>query len=486
MADMLMGKDLNSFYGSQRMAPSGNHVALRDPRLHRLPDKVDRYTYQMLVESKSIANLIRYVLVGDSSFSGLLAEMAELSRLSSATNIEHVLQWVITIDNSGSMSIYEKFLFEALVVVLEVMKKAEADVAVAKIGSVEHEKIIKEFGTSIDAKGGQFILDNITLNEGSKLASGTQAVCNSIWGSSYRRGDNAPKKDANGRMIQKHHLMILITDAHSEEVFEGASAFRNLKDNFDIIMSLLVISSDSDAAFLQTCKTIATSEQLLIMLDPRIADTMQTAIGKLLLNMFNAMHSILAKANNAAAGHSAGTIVAPAISTISLILPLLPFDSIRPIGEDAKRSINLETSLKGGAALPDVLYRVSARNSTLPSELVADAPNEDSLAEDRRASLLDAQNRLVKYFAAHAHPNQGQKVAEAAKYWENAAILLAPDIASLANAFEDDTESAVAASLVMITTALTTIGLEHFSLMTFGDRVRVLKTSEQPWDQAAQ
>ena len=109
---------------------------------------------------------------------------------------------------------------------------------------------------------------------------------NGIWGANYKRGDNAAKTNDQGRLVQQHHLMLLITDANSEEVYNGAQAFRSLIERFDVTMSLLVVNKSRSPEFVQTCKTLANSDKLLAMIDPRLAGTMQTAIAGLLLNMF--------------------------------------------------------------------------------------------------------------------------------------------------------------------------------------------------------
>jgi len=351
---------------------------------------------------------------------------------------------------------------------------------------------------------------------------------------------------------------MLITDAHSEEIHAGAQDFRNLIENFDMVMSLLVVNQDTSQEFRQTCLTLTRSEHLLTMLNPKVANTMHTAIAGLLLNLFSAVKGVVSRCNVeyraslaevAAASTDEGS--SPQVGRGTFIERFLPYDVPRPVDVDAVRTSSLEKSLKDSSApRPDVLYRVSARSSTLPAELTADTPSTDPFETTRRESLEEAKANLIKFQTESIIPDRRGGVTEAVKIWEKSCLLLASDIAALATVFEDDVfqfnrftrrraalkgstlylpglikaiitdfnfkkifgsrtaggrrqysvtilvdisasmmgqmESAVAATLVMLTTALTVVGLDHFSLMTFGDRVRLLKSSEQPWDATAQ
>jgi len=125
--------------------------------------KHERWTYQLLVESKPLTEFLVHVL---RDFHGWFKEFYR------QTTQLHRFEWCIMVDNSGSMLAKENQTMEALVLVMEMLKRLEHPFAVARFGNRKSQRILKPFNEHLTHEVGQRILESFSYDEGTYPASG--------------------------------------------------------------------------------------------------------------------------------------------------------------------------------------------------------------------------------------------------------------------------------------------------------------------------
>ncbi|CAF1634116.1 unnamed protein product [Rotaria magnacalcarata] len=143
-------------------------------------------------------------------------------------------EWVIMIDNSGSMSIYENYIQEAIIIILETLRKLECRVAVGRFGnrSEGSQVILKPFDRPLTFRVGQMILEGLTFCESSHISTGVAAIAAHSWGHSDTTSTNNVKR-----------IALVITDALSTEIREDKDQFAETKAAFNFSLALLHVRS---------------------------------------------------------------------------------------------------------------------------------------------------------------------------------------------------------------------------------------------------
>ncbi|CAF4974908.1 unnamed protein product, partial [Rotaria sp. Silwood1] len=144
--------------------------------------KPNRWTYQKLVEIPSIAE-------------------------------QHYIHWCILIDNSGSMSIHRNAIYESLVVLMESLRKLESTFAVARFGSRNNQKILKNLHELFTNQDGEYVLQALTFDEGTYPATGLARVAETVFPS------NQPNPPPHTVI---HRLVLMITDGLTDENKEAS------------------------------------------------------------------------------------------------------------------------------------------------------------------------------------------------------------------------------------------------------------------------
>ncbi|CAF1681318.1 unnamed protein product, partial [Rotaria sordida] len=180
-----------------------NPMAIYNTKLEELLNiQSNTWSYQKLASCQSINFVIDKVC----------AEIRDqLSDLFNKCSNSVVFEWVIMIDNSGSMSIYENYIYEALIIMLETLRKLECRVAVGRFGnrSERSQVILKPFDQPLTFRVGQMILEGLTFCESSHISTGIAAIAGYIWGQSGIPSTNTVKR-----------IALVITDALSTELRE--------------------------------------------------------------------------------------------------------------------------------------------------------------------------------------------------------------------------------------------------------------------------
>ncbi|CAF1361600.1 unnamed protein product [Adineta steineri] len=159
-----------------------------------------KWTYTKLVESQVIAQMIDTILDKFRS---------EQERLTSNLIEQHELQWCIMIDNSGSMSLHRTFIFGALVIIMEVLRKLESKFAVTRFGGRTNQKILKNLNDHFTHGDGEFVLEALTFDEGTYPATGLARITKKVF----------PKQtltNSNSNTIV-HKIVIILTDGLTQE-----------------------------------------------------------------------------------------------------------------------------------------------------------------------------------------------------------------------------------------------------------------------------
>ncbi|CAF5144272.1 unnamed protein product, partial [Rotaria sp. Silwood1] len=157
--------------------------------------KIENWTYQKLVKSKTISWMIDTMLEEFQKRWEIL--------LNNRTNQLEV-RWCILIDNSGSMSLHRNSIYESLVILMELLRKMEFKFAVARFGGRTNQKILKDIDKGFTDQDGQYILEAITFDEGTYPATGLQRIANKI----FPKTESEPKA---------HQLVLMITDGLTQE-----------------------------------------------------------------------------------------------------------------------------------------------------------------------------------------------------------------------------------------------------------------------------
>ncbi|UJR07196.1 hypothetical protein I4U23_011484 [Adineta vaga] len=172
-----------------------SRAALRPSQKH------ERWTYELLVEAPPIAQMVDLIVQGFRSYwEKLMTSMSILD--------QHQIHWCIIIDNSGSMSIHRNAIYEALVVIMELLRKLESKFAVARFGTRTNQKILKNFDDLFTNQDGQYVLEALTFDEGTYPATGLLRIVDRVF-----------PIDKSGKALDNtiHRLVLMITDGLTQE-----------------------------------------------------------------------------------------------------------------------------------------------------------------------------------------------------------------------------------------------------------------------------
>eukprot|EP00937_MAST-01D_sp_MAST-1D-sp2_P001912 g1912.t1 len=200
--------------------------------------KRDRWTYEMLAESQAISKYSNRVLKQCRD---------EIVRHAQTGASMHTFEWVCLVDNSGSMSVRADQTAEALVVLLEVLRKMECPFAVATFGSERNQTVLKQFNQPCTYKVGEAVLSGLTFDDGSKLVTGLEVNAKTLFRQREKLDD--------ARKATTHRIMLIITDGFSDELkaHEGAGksfpeVCTNVKDTYDLEVAVLQMPSVQPAS----------------------------------------------------------------------------------------------------------------------------------------------------------------------------------------------------------------------------------------------
>ena len=170
---------------------------VEDP-VHIEPSRHDNWTYQLLLDNAVFAKCLKTIMRGlEKSQTALYKASAE----------RHIIEWCLLVDNSGSMITKEHQTKEALVLVMEMLRRLEFCFAVALFGDSTSQRMQKLMKDPFTINVGQQIIDSFTFDEGTFPASAIKNVAQKVWPS----GLSGEEKG------QCHRVMLMIVDGLTQE-----------------------------------------------------------------------------------------------------------------------------------------------------------------------------------------------------------------------------------------------------------------------------
>jgi hypothetical protein len=93
----------------------------------------------------------------------------------------HRFEWVLMLDNSGSMRSKRREVLQAVTLIMEVLRRLECPFAVVRFGMKGKQRTLKRMQDHFSSKRGQAIFDGYTCDEGTYPASACAYVAKAVW-----------------------------------------------------------------------------------------------------------------------------------------------------------------------------------------------------------------------------------------------------------------------------------------------------------------
>ena len=151
--------DFNEFYKNAKSTKrdANYFVDIEEPWIAPPPPASEKWTYQLLAESEPMTRLCKMAL---DQFRGRFEDFQQ--RVSEY----HQFEWLILVDNSGSMSLNRNQLSETLVFVMETLRKLECRFAIGRFGNKGNPRLLKDLHTPFSHELGEQILECFDFSEG--------------------------------------------------------------------------------------------------------------------------------------------------------------------------------------------------------------------------------------------------------------------------------------------------------------------------------
>lgn len=175
MADQISKCNLIDFYKKGRKIGDTGGFLADTIDVQAEKQKNEKWTYQLLVEckplTKFVSNVLQYI-------------RAIFAQFHAKTADHHEFEWCIMVDNSGSMGTKKNQTAEALVVLIEVLRKLECRFAVVRFGNRSNQRLLKGLKQPFTFQLGQQILESFSYDEGTKPGTALRTTARTIWGES--------------------------------------------------------------------------------------------------------------------------------------------------------------------------------------------------------------------------------------------------------------------------------------------------------------
>eukprot|EP00397_Hematodinium_sp_SG-2012_P000165 GEMP01000165.1.p1 GENE.GEMP01000165.1~~GEMP01000165.1.p1 ORF type:complete len:2228 (+),score=410.75 GEMP01000165.1:779-7462(+) len=445
-----------------------------------------KWTYEMLVESSALSRI-----------SALLCEEVRsmFETHYQDTRTAPMFEFCLLFDNSGSMIRLANQVQEALVLLIETLRKLECRFAVARFGNKRGQRLLKQFDQPFSSTLGEQILNSFTYNESTHTVSGVEAVAQKLW----------PRAPSGTMATCTQRVMLLVTDGLSQEM--NAENFQSLLDDkkFAHFAVLSVRGRNlKDEAHLKSIDKLlqeVTNGLHTILHYPEEADAFATLLGELMKKVFGQATKNICSARAGPeeiqllpASCSANAPIKPLtlpqteglgfrISHSSQILPFSASASecaITPCVVALTES-STEPPADGICAAQEEWARfVSACGPLLEDfsdalETVSPINQHTRRRRDVRGSQLDPQG-LMKAMATEWSYKKffSSKTGGGRRKY---AFALVVDVSqSMCGALADNVQS----TLVLLIEALRKLTME-FAVLTYGENIHVAKSFDDEW-----
>ena len=479
-------------------------------------DKDVKWKYQRLAESRPMQQMCRRIV---KQFTGIFQTLYEFHKQ------ETVFEWLILVDNSGSMGLKELQVTESLVLMMEVLRKLECRFGVIRFGNRTGQYEAKPLDAPFDFLMGQKVLESFSYDEGTYPIEAIKAAVAQAW----------PSTDTTSGA---HRMMVMITD--------GLTAQNDIQAYLDslkgILFSVLLINDKRTGDYIQDIQNllqgICYTPKGYEIVEQSSLNNLPVHLMQVLINLLGyVVHSMREKS---LAGAAAAEEAAPPLSCAAPTLPQqLPAPEMSKMLSDP---MTVEKAAAQGHGAPSLLYNYSPADAALPCARPQAKPEPRPLPED----LLPSVHRYYQQLGGGG--GLPEALQEAAMDWAACCAKLAPTIDAMADALRDtlfcvnrytrrcphfeggslhvpglikavasdwtykkffavkaaggrhhysvalvlDVSTSMRGhlhqclmeTLVALVAALQELGVESLSIVAFGSRVTVLKTEEQDWGPA--
>lgn len=184
-----------------------------------------RLTYQQMVASKQMQRAVALVS------RQLLAYREQQYRSAGLGQTQHVFEVAVLIDNSGSMGRFVGEVKQTLVLLAEVLRRAEFAFALVRFGKKHGQVLLKGLGQPFDAASMQLALEALTFDEGTYPATACDYVARDVFGAGRSSRSSAATSSSGGGSagggnssgapgVQRHQLILALVDGLTEEMNE--------------------------------------------------------------------------------------------------------------------------------------------------------------------------------------------------------------------------------------------------------------------------
>eukprot|EP00931_Biecheleriopsis_adriatica_P036853 TRINITY_DN21179_c0_g2_i1.p1 TRINITY_DN21179_c0_g2~~TRINITY_DN21179_c0_g2_i1.p1 ORF type:complete len:1354 (+),score=298.99 TRINITY_DN21179_c0_g2_i1:180-4241(+) len=495
-----------------------------EPILAQPVQKAEKWTYQLLAESKPLMKFTRQLQNRmRNAFEQVYRKCKEPQRF----------EWCILMDNSGSMSQVQNQCAEALTFAIEALRKLEHRFAIARFGGHKSQKILKAFDEQFNNMVGERILESFSYDEGTKPVTAVKAVANTLW-----------KKPLGEDARNTHRVMLLVTDGLSQETDQFDSLHATSVDKSFQLCLLHIKEQRMQGGYAEKLQNRLQRTSIYEELNPEELDNLSTLFLNLIMRVFQKItqeitkgidNSVSSSAQESNSMRSPNLVEAPTFSNSTHFLPI----------HDCVGHMDLERALKEGArGQSSTLHKVSGLGRAIPYAELCEG-EEDSTstagvrpmvtkglydvfaklqnsqqhlhaARDAEASWLQAEQHLAagsqqllhvleecvlpnnKYVRKRADVRGSQLyipgvIKAEATQWMGTPKIFSSKTAGGRRDYSVSILVDVSLSmqgifatcardvLIMLVHSLQQMNI-NFSLILFGERVKVLKLEEQEWD----
>ncbi|CAF4820506.1 unnamed protein product, partial [Rotaria sp. Silwood1] len=464
-----------------------------------------QWTYQLLVEVPAISRMIDLIV------QEFRSHWEKLDLLD-----EHEIRWCIMIDNSGSMSIHRNAIYEALVIIMELLRKLERKFAVARFGTRTNQKILKNLNDLFTNQDGQYVLEALTFDEGTYPATGLARIADRVF--------PVVESEQSSTTIV-HRLVLMITDGLTQERDDASYSRTITKHKINLgFMFIETVDQNSSQVLLkgltqaQSCILKANNITELPLKVPQLMHEMikacltKTSSSSLLEQTMKELPTInirvptindvtfVQDVANEKQSYIAANPTSYTISSPTANIPKLA--QIRSqLTSYLSRSSEYTDYASHAVDLLRQYYhtlKVTSTMQDIEKKWIGDEYHFSGLIDDlstvlgdlvfplnkftrRRAALRGSSLYLPGLIKAMTTEWNYKKIfsAKLAGGKRDHAMCLVIDVStSMFGTLSIGTID----TIVILIAALRKLSLENFGIIVFGENVRLIKTSEQAWD----
>jgi uncharacterized protein YegL len=497
------------------------------PSTFRPRKKADKWTYELLSESRTVGRMVDSVT---STCRTLLA--AHLQGVQEPMKIN----WCFVFDNSGSMVRVADGCAEALVILVETLRRLECHFAVATAG--ESVRLVKRMDESFSFAVGERILASFTYNEGTHLGSCAQSIAERVFPTEKRLEPNECR------------ILVLVTDGLSRDLKDESGRqgdtqqdFMRLRERHQLELAVLHTAGRRSGTEAEMLRNI-TNDLYFPVVPGEAAATSQASMPVMLTQLImQALQLVLNKQR----GLRRGAPASPTAFSVFYDEPALrtAAESMFPVDRRVGKMDLATAARQGQGTRPEFMYNVSSGGGAPWKALEQDV---DGLL-DRDAIAAEVRAKEEMWASWVQQLQLYPKAAEALQAWHEAAMKLRGNITDMAGVLEEhvfpnnkytrrradfkgsqlhlqglikavvtdfnykkffssktaggrrsygvalvlDTSLSMDGhlldcameSLVILVEAMLEVGVEHFSVITFGDRVQIVKPEGSEWGPGA-